>query len=544
MNRPTAALVLGLVLLSALGGCLDRFGLGALTRPNYPVSRTALKTTDGWNTDSTFVVEVLQAAPVAVTIEARPDDGGAPLGAQGTSNATTPVTLQIPDGTWTVSYTVGGHAWETFKGARFDTTPPTITGLDTVLDAAADGSATIGAGATVEAGATVSIVDQSTGRAIGQALPLQLTGLADGVHAYDVVASDEAGNEDVSTVQVLAGSATQLPAPHYTAGIVARYTTTLRLWDLTDLAAYDSPAAAQAAAPGELGSGTGLTPNDPDVQAVVQQVVKPGMTTAEAALALYHWMFDHLDYNESRLDDDNLLSPAQTLQAHGGVCRDLAALYVSLLRGAGVPSRLVTGYLAGRVNGFHAWAEFYGGIGPSPWVPVDVSGIDGPFDQAGMLQTFGIALPEHLPLRALTPSEEQTDWSSAATLGYTAPAGSPAPDAPFKKDLTVEFEQTKALCINESTRERHVASSGAQCKESFIPNFAAQAARVLDYGVQVGSAARGTTIQLSLVYPDAAGASPDAVEFRSYLPPAGSGLKSSGFHQDPSTGRDDTELKA
>jgi transglutaminase-like putative cysteine protease len=544
MKRTVIAASLAVLLLSGLGGCLDRLGLGALDRPNYPVSRTALATTDGWNTDPTFVVQVQQAQPVAVRIDARPEDGSLPRSAEGLSDLNTTVTLTIPDGTWTVSYTVGGHAWETFKDARFDSTPPTITGLEDFVDASSAGTATVGAHAVVEAGATVEVRDQSTGIAVAHALPASLSGLTDGVHPYDVVATDAAGNQAVATVQVLAGAATQLPAPLYTAGIVARYTTTVRMWDLTDLKSYPTPAAARAAQPNYLGSGTGITPDDPDVRAVVNATVNPGMTTAEAALALYHWMFDHLDYDESRLDDDNLLTPAQTLHAHGGVCRDLAALYVSLLRADGIPSRLVAGYLAGRVNGFHAWAEFYGG-GADPWVPVDVSGIDGAYDPAAMLQSFAIAIPEHLGMRALTPAEEKTDWSSAATLSYTAPTHQPAPDAPFKKTLTVESEVHRTLCIDEDTLDRHIVDRPLQCKgESYIQTFAVSAVRTLDYGVQVRSISTGTTIEVSVVYPDAGTVSPDKVEYEKYVHPGSTGIKSSGFHEDPATGRATASLKA
>src|SRR5688572_5368487 len=100
--RPLAVLLLGLLVLGpAMGGCLDGLGLGGLSRPNYAVSRTPLETA-GWNTDSTFTVQVQQDAPVEVRIEADPSGAGTPLSKTGFSNATTPVTLDLPDGTWTV----------------------------------------------------------------------------------------------------------------------------------------------------------------------------------------------------------------------------------------------------------------------------------------------------------------------------------------------------------------------------------------------------------------------------------------------------------
>jgi hypothetical protein len=550
--RPSALAFLAFLLvgLPAMGGCLDQMGFGGLSRPNYSVSRTPLAESD-WNTDGSFTVQVRQAELVEVRIEATPSDGGRVLTKSGLSNATEEVTLDLPDGTWTVTYYVGGHEWETFEEARIDTTAPVISGLDTVVRAP-DGSATVGAGVDLESSASVLVTEQD-GTVIGSSLPFTVTALPDGVHVYHVVATDPAGNEAISTVQVIAGSATELPEPKYTAGIVARYTTELRIWDLADLDGFLSPSAARSKAPDYLGSGVGITPEDPEVKAVVDQVVDSGMTTGEAALELYKWVYDNLEYDRQRLDEDDLLDPAATIDNGGGVCRDLAALYASLLRAAGIPARLVAGYLAGEVNGFHAWVEFYGGVGPSPWVPVDVSGIgsstnpnDDAYNVAGMLQSFAIALPEHLAMRALTPQEEKTDWSTAAILLYSTPRGASEPVAPFLKDVQVKFETKEDLCVNLDTYERAARRTCGREHNARIEGFTVVASRVLDYGIDVKQAAKGTTLTLSIVYPDLASVSPDEVVYRSYFEADQSsvdGLQSSGFHEDPATGRAKAEIR-
>ncbi|HUR25821.1 MAG TPA: transglutaminase domain-containing protein [Candidatus Thermoplasmatota archaeon] len=547
--RPFVLLALAVLVLGpALGGCLDQIGLGGLSRPDYAVSRTPLETT-GWNTESTFTVQVQQAVYVEVRIEAEPKGGGAPLVKIEASNATTPVSLDIPDGTWTVTYFVGGHEWETFKDARFDTHAPEITGLPTVVHAP-DGSATVGAGAEVEAGVDL-VVTQQDGGLVATSLPFQVAGLPDGVHVYQVVATDAAGNAASSSVQVVSGDATELPAPKYTAGIVARYTTELRLWDLTDLGSFVSPATARTQAPGHLGSGRGLTPDDPAIKQVVADVVQPDMTTGEAALALYRWMYDQLEYNQQRLEEDDLLDPAQTIQDGGGVCRDLAALYASLLRAAGIPARLVAGYLAGEVNGFHAWVEFYGGVGPSPWVPVDVSGIgsstkagDDKYTTSGMMQAFAIALPEHLAMRALTAEEEQTDWSTAALLSFTGGQ----PDAPFLKEVEILFETKQDLCVNTLTLARASRRTCTGEHNARIEGFPVVASRVLDYGIDVRDAPAGTQLTLSIVYPDLATVAPDQVVYQAYFRPDHAGgstrLSSGGFEEDSSTGRSTAKIRS
>lgn len=533
--RAAATLLLAFLATPALGGCLDF--LDGLNRPDYAVSRTPLQPAPLWNTDPEFTVQVQQAEPVEVRIEAVPATGGQTLTASGLSDPAHPVTLTIPDGTWDVSYTVGGHDWETFENVRFDATPPAIAGLQTLGDAQ-EGSYVLGATATVEPGAAVQVVRQSTEEVVATALPAQLTGLGDGVHGFTVLATDPAGNEASWTVQVRSGSATQLPTPEYTFGIVARYTTEVRLWDLSELDAYLSPAAARAAEPSyaTLDRRNGVDPQDPDVLAAVEEAgVEPGMSSAAVALALHRWMFDRLDYLEERLEEDDLLEPGETIRGGGGVCRDLAGLYVSLLRAAGVPARLVAGYLAGNVNGFHAWVEFYGGsVGGAPaWIPVDVSGIDGRIGEPGkglatLLASFAIRVPEHLPLRPLTPAQEETEWSNAATLSYTAPASAPAPDATFENELTVAFQEAGVLCVDEGTLARRTAASSRGCSpgNKFIPDFVLRSQRVLDYGVDVRSAPKGTTFTLSLVHPEAALAEVEDVLFYG-----------AAFHQDQEAGR-------
>lgn len=535
MRRLVTVFVL-LLAAPSLGGCTELFD--GLTRPDLPVARTTVYTGPGtWNTEGQFVVQVNQSEALEVRIQAVPIPAGVPLGVEGLSDVDDAVTLAIPDGTWTITYWVDGYKWETFKDARFDATRPELTGLEAIGEAP-QGSYLLGSGAQTEATARIEVVDQSTGAQVATSLPVQLSGLKDGVHAYDVVVSDLAGNEAVYPVQVVVGSATQLPAGQFTMGVVARYTTTAALWDITDLGAYLSPAAAKAQMPGALGSGKGITPDDPEVQKVVNSTVRSGMTTAEIALALYEWMFAYLEYDEARLDQQGLLEPAETIAARGGICRDLAALYVSLLRAADVPARLVAGYLGGRVGGFHAWVEFYGGAGqgPSPWVPVDVSGIDGAYSDVAMLQSFGVRLPEYLMLRAVTAHQEQGDWSSAAVLSYSTPPRARAPVAPFEEDVVDVVTPSRSnLCINEATRFRELERDVRDCNtpsRAHIPEFITKAVRVLDYGVEVESAARGTTLTLDLVYPDSQDTSADRVEFTYYAP-----RESGGCEPDAAEGR-------
>ncbi|MEA3142792.1 MAG: hypothetical protein QOG31_116 [Thermoplasmata archaeon] len=513
------ALLLALLLAAPpFAGCLAPFGLGD---PAYRVERTELALGEAWNRDGRFTVQVLSAEPVAVRVEALAQDGRAVQGA-GLSNATLPpVAIDLPDGTWTVTYFVAGKRWESQGPARVDATPPTIRGLET-LGSAQGGAYDLGVGAVVDGGAKVRVVRQADGAQVAGALPIHLIGLADGVHGYDVVATDGAGNQAVATVQVRSGAATQLPPGRHTFGITARYTSTARLWDLTTLDSYAAPAQARQAVQGQwLGNGTALAPQDPEVQAVAREVVDAGMSTGRAAFELFRWMVDHTDYLEARLGADDLLTPAQTLQAGGGVCRDLAGLYASLLRGAGIPARLVAGYLGGRVGGFHAWVEFYGGEGhgPSPWVPVDVSAVDGTFQPTLALQAFGARLPNLLGLHAVTPTQEQGNWAHAIAVDASYPESGPEPQVTLADNLTAEFREEAVLCIDPARLARRVAPDAEACGAAYpkyVPGFLARAAFVLDYGAEVANAGPGTKVTLVLASPTPTAVAPDAVESLTY----------------------------
>ncbi len=512
-------------LLIASSGCVDLFGL---LRPDYHASVTPLAVgAEAWNRDGAFQVQVVEAG-VPVHIEAT-DARGRTVQADGTSDAT----LQIPDGTWSVSFTLKGYAWGTYAPVRVDATPPELLGLQGVL-LAPDGSTVVGEGATVVGATTVLVVDLDAGVVLGTGLPLPVSGLAPGLHIVRVSASDEAGNVANGTVQVRVGSVVDLPAGQYDLGVVARYNNGVRIWDIRNLDAYETPSEARAAVLADTGAsylaaGYGIAPDDADVQKVVKATVPAGATTGEAAMALYRWMYDTLEYTDDRLLATDLLTPAQTIAHGGGVCRDLAALYVSLLRGAGVPARIVTGYVAGGVNDFHAWVEFYGAPAgqPSRWVPVDVSPIDGTVRDEVLLSAFGIQLPEYLMLRQLPPSAEVAGWESAGSLSYRWVNGRPAPDVQFKEAVDPSRTQSGVLCVNPSTRQRSTASTGPasnlgkNCPSGttfFEPDFTLSTERTIDYGVRVATASPGTTVTARIAYPFADPHGQDFVVYQFYGP--------------------------
>ncbi len=587
-------LVTALLLTVSLSGCTF-FGdlVDGFNRPDLTVSRTALDKTNqfGYVTDPVFSVTVLGDAAL-VSITATSTDGRtiANQGMAGPGEGDL-VSIVFEDGTWDVSYTVADYEWETFRKVKVDITPPSIAGIPS-FGQGVDRAYTIGEGYVPEPGVRVEVRD-AMGQVVAEALPYQVTGMTDGIHFFLVLLTDGAGNQASVSVQVAAGQAKALPAGQFTFGIVARYTNEARLWDLSRMDDYVTPATAALELGGHwLGDDNeyGIEKAHPSVKAVVDQVVGPSDDkTMEIAWALYQWMYDNLEYDDARLESPTLMLPHQVIEdsedpdaetnggsdagddgladggsgngVAGGVCRDLAGTYVSLLRAAGVPARLVSGYLAGNVDGFHAWVEFYAGDvagNPGPWVPVDVSPIDGRWndDPGGngvpdgletSLQSFGIQLPQYLALRKIPDADELPGWSTALGSQFQYPQSSGPPKVSFEKMVTDIGTPTEGvLCFDDATLKRTLTQRPSECGNGsyYIGRepggsgkpFITGTRRVIDYGLQVTSAGSGTTITMTLSYPFAADVDPDSIEWAPYnnIP---NGFKFSQQDPDPPTGK-------
>jgi transglutaminase-like putative cysteine protease len=155
-------------------------------------------------------------------------------------------------------------------------------------------------------------------------------------------------------------------------------------YTVTSLVPVTDPAALRAAAGSEPVAGwTGSLP--PTVPARVRdlgdRLTSPATTRYGEVRAVERYLRTHATY---RLDSP--VPPAGQdavdhflFEAHTGFCEQFASAEVVLLRAAGVPARLATGFAGGRANGdhrtllssdAHAWVEvFYPGVGWSPSDP-------------------------------------------------------------------------------------------------------------------------------------------------------------------------------
>jgi transglutaminase-like putative cysteine protease len=234
-----------------------------------------------------------------------------------------------------------------------------------------------------------------------------------------------------------AGAAVLVQAPmqnpgagRLTYGLHANYTGFLHLWDLSDPGRYVTVDQAPADVRAEyLGAEPAIETDNATLRAIVAGVVGNERNTLKIAEALFIYLFDAVDYDrdKSQDPDSRLQRAGETLDRGRGICGDLAVLYVTLLRIAGVPARPVHGYLDNAlsgIGGFHMWVEVY--VGPNsdarPWMTVDVSGVTGTFRPENLFPYFGIFNPDYLALGNEQNYDRFSDgqWNTWARFRYVS----------------------------------------------------------------------------------------------------------------------------
>ena len=113
------------------------------------------------------------------------------------------------------------------------------------------------------------------------------------------------------------------------------------------------------------------------------------------------WIIEDIDYDLSTLDKIPNQKASEVFQSKAGVCKEITNLYISMMRGLGVPARVVTGYAytdseelveyVGSNWGGHAWAEVLIG---DDWVPFDLT-----YNQYGYVDASHIILDKSTNIR-------------------------------------------------------------------------------------------------------------------------------------------------
>ena len=121
-----------------------------------------------------------------------------------------------------------------------------------------------------------------------------------------------------------------------------------------------------------------LVPLDDTIRKWAREVVDAAgaKTDLERARAFYNHVVATVKYDKSGKGWGNG-DIYYACEARRGNCTDFHAIFVAYARAAGIPARFAIGFPlpadrgAGKIAGYHCWAEFYAkGIG---WVPVDAS---------------------------------------------------------------------------------------------------------------------------------------------------------------------------
>ncbi len=376
-----------------------------------------------------------------------------------------------------------------------------------------------------------------------------------GLYAYRVRAESVAGvlsePSDVLGVRVDAAGSLEPPGVgdwHY--GVNAVYHSLIHTWDISDPGLYSSVDEIHSGEAGlskeevehYTGPGWGITLEDPTLRALVaeelggqwegDELVGAQKNSLEIGLTLFERMFNDVDYDFDKFSgtDFDLLRANEVLEAGGGICGDLTALFVTLMRIAGVPARPVHGYLINTgattdqqfddaIGGFHMWPEIYVGgdatDGPGEgWIPVDVSGVTGPFKPELLHVYFGVSNPNYLQLgvqedlgdESLPDDHERNKWNVWANLRYQSVDPSSVQvtwDADAK--ITESEKVLGDLWFDTDTNERVWCETDDEaCRgdhTKFFDNVRGRSVRTMDYGATLSWTGDVHDLDLSFRFP-------------------------------------------
>lgn len=150
----------------------------------------------------------------------------------------------------------------------------------------------------------------------------------------------------------------------------------LRLADLSDALAQCRDVGPEA--PLHFLSASLRVPRDRAMTDFARTLVRPEMTVAKAVVAVGHALFRHMRFDATATTVDT--PAAEAFAQRRGVCQDYSHILISCLRGIGIPSGYVSGYLRTRpppgrprlegADAMHAWTRVW--CGPAVgWVEFD-----------------------------------------------------------------------------------------------------------------------------------------------------------------------------
>jgi transglutaminase-like putative cysteine protease len=117
-----------------------------------------------------------------------------------------------------------------------------------------------------------------------------------------------------------------------------------------------------------------LVPIDGQIKLVSSEAGDQRGSAYEQAWAIYNYVIANMSYDKSGTGwgrGDAIYA----CNIKKGNCTDFHSLFIAIARSRGIPARFTIGFplgapSAGKISGYHCWAEFYAG---GQWVPLDAS---------------------------------------------------------------------------------------------------------------------------------------------------------------------------
>ena len=174
--------------------------------------------------------------------------------------------------------------------------------------------------------------------------------------------------------------------------------------------------------------------DDTEIQRLAGEIVGGEKDAFQAALRLERWVADNMKF-----DLGIVFAPAtEIIRDRRGTCVGYATLLATLARAAGLPTRIVMGYVyALGMFGGHAWAEIR--LGDS-WVPFDAAVVNEGVADAGHLSLVVSSLAEGISDVALGPAQQVFGQVGIEIQGFET-GGKAYPVAPGAKPFSISGDQ-------------------------------------------------------------------------------------------------------
>ncbi len=147
----------------------------------------------------------------------------------------------------------------------------------------------------------------------------------------------------------------------FTLTMTIEVTQRIKVWDLDGGSVLEKDELPQYYQDSYLGDQWRIIVNDPEIQALQEDIVGDETNVYLIAKAIYDWIDENVDYY-IWTGTDGPLSSLQTLQERKGDCDDQSILFCALARSAGVPAWLQLGAVyspgSGEMGG-HAWVQMF-----------------------------------------------------------------------------------------------------------------------------------------------------------------------------------------